>query len=148
MIRESFRCVIDASAGIKLFTEEDYTAEIIKLFEQLNHNSPYSIFVPDIYFAECANIFWKLVRRGAYPADLGEINLARIKALDLPTTPTSVLMERAFQIALEFGISAYAACYVALAERLELPLLTADARLAQVVPQYAVTIESAKLRWM
>jgi predicted nucleic acid-binding protein len=57
-------------------------------------------------------------------------------------------MERAFQIALEFGISAYAACYVALAERLELPLLTADARLAQVVPQYAVTIESAKLRWM
>jgi predicted nucleic acid-binding protein len=148
MTSDPFRCIVDASAGIKLFIEEDYSAEIQKLFRYLSQGEFNAAFVPDLFFVECANILWKLVRRGSYPPNLAEQHLADLKELELLVTPTSELHERAFQLAVKYGISAYDACYVALAERLELPLLTADERLAQVVPQYAVTIESAKLRWM
>jgi len=46
-------------------------------------------------------------------------------------TPTFALMPDALDLALTHAISAYDACYVALASRLGRPLVTADQRLVQ-----------------
>ncbi|MCX6377330.1 MAG: type II toxin-antitoxin system VapC family toxin [Armatimonadetes bacterium] len=123
-------CVLDASAAIKIFLSEDYSEDIQRLFEQAKEDSTNPIHVPDLFFIECANVLWKKVRRGEYPETSASENLADLRALDLPTTPTSELMERALRIACLHGITAYDACYVALAEQLDVPLLTADSRLA------------------
>ena len=45
-----------------------------------------------------------------------------------PATPQAHLLRRAFE--LRANVSAYDACYVALAERLDCELITADGRLA------------------
>lgn len=124
------RCVVDASVGVKLVVPEDYSTRIQELFETAMASGEGSLCVPDLFFVECANVLWKKVRRGEYPQDLAIQNLARLRALGLPSAPTSQLVDRALEIACLCGTTVYDACYAALAERLNLPLLTADTKLA------------------
>ena len=51
---------------------------------------------------------------------------ADLRGLGLRVVPTQELVEEALQIALDQGITAYDASYVALAGKLTLPLVTAD----------------------
>jgi len=122
--------VVDASAGIKLILEEPHTAIMRQYFDRLFDTPPVTIHVPDLFFAECANILWKTVRRGDSTLMDSQRSLAFLSTLRLPTTPSAELNERAIEIACQFGISSYDALYVTLAERLGLPLITADNRLS------------------
>lgn len=126
-------CVLDASAGIKVFVSEDHSEDVQNLFRVAKENDADLIYVPDLFFIECANVLWKKVRRGQYSKETAAENLADLDALHLPTTASSQLVERAFRIACELGITAYDACYVALSESLDIPLLTADSRLAALI---------------
>lgn len=126
-------CVLDASVGIKLFVPEKYSEDVQRLMEESLLDSANSLFVPDLFFIECANILWKKVQRGEYAADVAADQLVGLRALELQSTPTADLMERALEIACLYGITAYDACYVALSERNQSPLLTADARLAEIL---------------
>ena len=85
--------------------------------------------MPDLFYAECANIFWKQVQRGNATAAQVTADLARLRRWRLLSTPTFDLVEDALPIALDHDISAYDACYVALADRLGVELVTADRRL-------------------
>ena len=89
------------------------------------------LFVPDLFHVECANIFWKQVQRGNANATQVTADLARLTQWRLVATPTFSLMPDALDLALTHTISAYDACYVALAARLGFPLITADQRLVQ-----------------
>jgi len=83
---------------------------------------------PDLLRIEVMSV----VRRqtGAGSLTTAEANAAIEDLLDLPLSvyPTAALLRRAW--ALRDNITSYDACYVALAEALGCPLLTADARLA------------------
>lgn len=130
MTRLPTECVVDASAGVKLFVAEEHSEEVQAVFDQLAADPPATLCVPDLFFIECANILWKKVRRGEHTAEAAAANLADLRAMELQTTPTADLMERALEIACDHGVTAYDACYVALGERLDVPLLSADGRLA------------------
>ena len=52
-----------------------------------------------------------------------------LQALRLRTVSTADLLTLALDLALTYDVTAYDACYAALAEQLELPLITADAPL-------------------
>jgi len=127
------RCVVDASAGIKMILEEEHSDIVRQYFGHLAFMPPLLIYVPDLFFVECANILWKKVRRGEVTLADSQIGLAWLSALNLPITSTSVLSEQAVSIGCTFGITAYDATYVALAEQINLPLLTADNRLAKAL---------------
>jgi predicted nucleic acid-binding protein len=57
----------------------------------------------------------------------------------LHSRPTAELAAEALELALAFELSAYDASYAALARRLELPLLTADAALANKLENTKIT---------
>lgn len=122
-------CVIDASVGIKLFVREQGTdiAEIV--FSGLTEEPPIQLYVPDLFYVECANILWKYVRRFNYASDVAQSDLSDLMQLNLDTVATENLLIVALGMAVEYSLSVYDACYVALASLLELPLLTADERL-------------------
>ena len=123
-------CVIDASLGIKLFVLEVGSEKVDRLFNLLTVDPPYNFFVPDLFYIECANILWKYVKRFGYPAASARQDINDLLALALHSIPTTELAAEALELALEFDLTAYDACYVALARLLELPLLTADVALA------------------
>ncbi len=126
-------CVVDASVGIKLVLAEVGSVEARALFAPLSDDDPPRLAVPDLFFIECANILWKNTRRGTLSVADGQTGLASLIALALATTPTAHLAPRALEIAAAHDVSAYDAAYLALAERLDLPLVTADTRLARSV---------------
>jgi hypothetical protein len=76
-------------------------------------------------------MFRRLVRSGEVEADRARQALDLYRDLPLRRFDHTPLLERAF--ALRDNFSAYDAVYIALAEGLEAPLVTADARLARAV---------------
>ena len=135
-------CVIDASVGIKLFLVEDGSDAADTLFAALAQESPAHFYVPDLFYSECANILWKYTRRFDYPADNARQDVADLLALRLQTVSTADLLTAALELALQYGITAYDACYAALAQQLDLPLITADTPLAQKLAGSGITIHT------
>ena len=127
------RCVLDASVGIKLFIEEEFSDEVQRLFAKLAEDPQTEIHVPDLFYIECANILLKYTRRYKRPLEDSLADLKDLNGLALQTTSTSELIEDALSLANENNLTAYDASYAVLAQRLELPLITADLPLAKTM---------------
>lgn len=122
----SYDCVVDASVGIKLFLDEPLSERADVLFDHLADEAPARFYVPGLFFIECANILWKYVQYHGYPREDAQQDITDLGNLNLCPVPTQELIEAAFQIAANHGITAYDASYVALSQKLDLPLITAD----------------------
>lgn len=133
--------VIDASVGIKLFVEEEDSEAADRLFRQLTTTPAAQFYVPDLFFIECANILWKYVQRFGYPVESALRDVTDLQELDLLTVSTADLLPQALELAIDQNITAYDACYAALAQRLELPLITADSVLADKLSGVAIKLQ-------
>ena len=133
------RCVVDASAGIKLFVEEEFSEKVQNLFARLADESPAELHVPDLFYIECANILLKYTRRFKRPIEDSQADLADLNELALKPTSTADLMEEALTLANESNLTAYDACYAVLAKKLALPLVTADEPMAKAI-EWAIWI--------
>lgn len=123
--------VVDASTAIKLYLTEPLSAEAATLFGLLTATPAAELHVPDLFYAECGNILWKQVRRGNCNAAQATAFEASLRALSLQRTPTFDLIADALSVALTHDVTAYDACYVALAARLGVSFVTADQKLVQ-----------------
>lgn len=137
----SLRCVIDANVGIKRFIADPLTAKIRRLFDSL-YNPQTEIYVPDLFYIEMTNIFWKYVRVGLYSAIEVETDLATLKEFPFRVVATAELMESAFEIAHNHQISAYDGAYVALSDKVKTPLLTLDKKLINGLSNTSYDIHS------
>lgn len=126
------RGVIDANIGIKQFIPDPLSAKVDELLLHLE-NPQTEFFVPDLFYVESANALWKYVRAGQYPAGQVQAALATLKVLPLKGVATKDLIADAIQISLQYGVSVYDGCYVALSQRVSAPLLTLDARLVNAI---------------
>jgi predicted nucleic acid-binding protein len=126
-----FDCVIDASVGIKLFLAEPLSEQADALFDHLADPLPARLYVPDLFFIECTSVLCKYVRRFGYLAEAAQRDAADLVRLPLQVASTVALAEPAFSLVVKHGITAYDAAYVALAQRLSLPLVTADEALVR-----------------
>lgn len=133
-------CVVDASVGIKLFLAEEGSDAADALFAQLAQLPPARFYVPDLFYSECANILWKYVRRFGYPAGNARQDVADLLALRLQTVSTADVLAPALALALQYDITAYDACYAALAQQLGLPLITADSPLRRKLAGSGIAI--------
>lgn len=87
--------------------------------------------VPEFMALEVANALWAKARRRQLTAALAREGLALFlrATARFVRVPERVLATDALAIALEYGVTAYDGCYLALARRLGLPLLSSDAKL-------------------
>ncbi len=138
----SLDAVVDAGVGIKLFVDEPDSPLADRFFAGLTALPPGRLYVPDLFFVECANILRKYTRRFNYPAGEARRSVADLRALNLRTVATADLIEPALELALAFDLTAYDACYAALAQQLALPLITADRRLQHNLAQSQVVVRT------
>ncbi len=127
--------VIDASVAVKWFlpaSGEPLADEALRLLAGYA-DGRFQFAVPDLFWAECANILWKAVRQGRCSRKTAEEAILALKRRNLPTTPSTALLEEAFSIATTFDRTVYDSLYVALAIQLRANLVTADERLANAL---------------
>lgn len=84
---------------------------------------------PDLVDVETTAVFRRRWLTGTMTDGRFEQAINDLSNMPIARYPTRSLVHRAFE--LRANVSAYDACYVALAEALEWPLYTADARLAR-----------------
>jgi predicted nucleic acid-binding protein len=120
--------VVDASVAVKLYLTEALVAEAAALFDLLNEPGT-GFHVPDLFYLECANIFWKQVQRGTCTPAQAATYLAKLVKLPLRVSDDKGLGEPALKLALDHNISAYDASYVALSQQKGVELITADQKL-------------------
>jgi len=122
------RLVIDASVAVKWVVPEPDSDQAAALLE-------HTLVAPDLFFAECANVLWKKLRRGDLTEEEAGIAARTLEQVDLAVVPSRAYLGRAVSIAAALERPAYDAIYLAVAEALGLRLATADARLIRKMRQ-------------
>jgi predicted nucleic acid-binding protein len=90
--------------------------------------------VPEVVHAEVVSALIRYVRAELVAPRLGAEIVKALAQLPLTAHGQGRLAAASFALALEHGLSAYDASYLALARALDAPLVTADRRLAAVAP--------------
>jgi predicted nucleic acid-binding protein len=124
--------VLDASVAAKWFLPakgETLTAEAFDLLRRYTGGEVVFV-VPDLFWAELANLLSKAVRRGRCTKASADAALASLRERRLPTVPSLALLDLASGIAAAFDRTVYDAIYVALAVDSKAQFVTADERLA------------------
>lgn len=93
------------------------------------------LHVPHLAVVETASVLRGWVRRGDLLADRADVALVDLGDLPARRWPAEPLLDRMWE--LRDNTTAYDACYLALAEMLGARLLTADARLARGLRNFA-----------
>jgi predicted nucleic acid-binding protein len=79
---------VDASVGVKPFIPDPFSEKATQLFAHLVHPQT-ELFVPDLFYIECANTLWKYVRAGYIAAADVQADLAQLQALPLQVISTA-----------------------------------------------------------
>jgi predicted nucleic acid-binding protein len=118
--------VIDASATIEWVLQTPKGAEVDARIFQKRGESP-RLHAPHLLDVEVAQVLRKHVAKGLVSAVRGATALQDFLQIPLLRYPHEFLLERIW--ALRKNLTAYDAVYVALAEALDVPLLTCDANI-------------------
>jgi predicted nucleic acid-binding protein len=127
--------VIDASVAAKWFlpsSQEHYSENAFLLLKRYVAGQVRFV-VPDLFWAELANVCWKATRQGRWPQKDAQAAVSATKKRAFPTVPTLALLEDAFAISTAFDRSIYDSLYIALALTTKSEFITADERLANAV---------------
>jgi predicted nucleic acid-binding protein len=127
--------VVDASVAVKWFLpgkEESLVSQAVALLDAYD-DQQVRFIVPDLFYVETASAVWKAVRTGRVSRSFGDQALGLLVQREFPTVPALKLLDRAFEIAADYGRTVYDSLYVALAVQTSAQLITADERLANAL---------------
>ena len=127
--------VLDASIAAKWFlppAQETLMDEALALRDDYAKGRVRFV-APDLFWPECGNVLWKAVRLGRIAPDAAEAAVTLLEDANITAIPTKSLLKDSFAMAVTLGRSVYDCTYVAVAVTTNIPLLTADERLANAL---------------
>jgi len=123
--------VLDASVLIRsAVSNEPAAREWVRLVEAGDVEG----HVPDVAYAETVSGLAKYIRADPLDRGLAAEILEEVVQLPLVSHGHARFAVASLVLALELGLSSYDASYLALAQSLDVPLVTADRRLAAAAP--------------
>lgn len=116
--------VVDASVAAKWYLPEPYVTSASRLLDTL-----FQLHAPDLLFPEIGNILWKRVIRKELSREKAFVIIEALLSVPFQITESHILLPSALDIACRSKRSVYDGLYVALAEHIGCPLVTADLKL-------------------
>ena len=132
--------VVDASVAVKWLVPEVHSPAARALLRE-----EAVLLAPDLIRAEVGNVLWKRWRRGDLGTAEVDAALEDFRRFPLEVHSSEPLLEGAWAIARESGLTVYDSLYVALAVTQQARLVTADRRLFEVLRSGAL---AAACRWV
>ena len=126
--------VLDASVALKWVLQEPGSDKAVVLREGFR-SGVHDLLAPDVFVAEIAHALARAERRNIIAPPKGAVLLADLLTTVPRLSSSLPLLPEAFSIASAVRISFYDCLYVALADREECELLTADARLVELLQE-------------
>lgn len=123
--------VVDASVVIKWFVPEIYTEQAVSLLQAESE-----LHAPDLLVPEFGNILWKKVQRREISVQEAEESIQIFQKIPVMTYSTRDLVEKSLEMAIRLKETVYDSLYLALAETLSCPLVTADRVLFEKVKKH------------
>lgn len=120
------RIVVDASVAAKLYFREEGSEAARRLLK-----AGWTLIAPDLLLIELASVAAKRARRDLCTPGEAAFTTRSVRGLIDEVTPVGELANRACEMAIGLGVSAYDGCYLALAEAAACQVLTADERFAR-----------------
>jgi predicted nucleic acid-binding protein len=127
--------VLAASAAVFIFLNIGPEAGHIR---QRIVQSDETLHVPHVFDVEVLHVLRRYSLSGTLSESRGRLALSRLSSTRLTRYPHASFVRRIWE--LRHNLTAYDAAYVALAEALDAPLVTMDARLAQA-PGHSAAVE-------
>jgi predicted nucleic acid-binding protein len=113
--------VVDSCVAVKWYAPEPDSPLALTLIGR-------ALIAPDQIRAEVASALWKKVRAGEMKRSQAEEALPHL-ALSVRLMPSEPLAEMALDLAFDLGQPVYDCFFLALAQTLDFPLITADGKL-------------------
>lgn len=134
------RHVVDASVVVKWFVPEIHAEGAKRLLDPANE-----LLAPDLLWSELGNAVWKKLRRGQLQHRHARSILEDFRHYPIRIAPAEPLAETALEIAADLGRSFYDCLYLALAERSDCSLVTADRKFYDAIRASA---PARQIRWV
>ena len=121
--------VVDASVVVEFLAPGELGDEADRFVGGLAWSDPLALVAPDLLFLEVASALDRLARRRHLSAGAANRSLGHLLELPIASVAAPALLEEAWRH--RGNTSIYDAAYLALASGLDVPLVTADRRLAR-----------------
>ncbi len=138
------RYVLDCSVAVRWFAPQTHSERALHLLETLRERENI-VVAPDVIVAELGHVLRKIVVGKRSTAERAEHFLRRFLGLGLELVPSVPLAPAALHLALGHSATFYDALYLALAEREDLSVVTADERMVRAFAPLRRTIRLADL---
>ena len=127
--------VIDASIAEAWYQLNSATIKAAQLrFDFLR--GIHELLAPDVFPAECAEMLVNAERKGLLVPGNSSLHLHDLQMIRVPLFSSFPLLDRAIAIVLTTRLQLFASLYVALAEREQCQLLTADQKLLRAARRH------------
>jgi predicted nucleic acid-binding protein len=128
--------VLDASAWLRLFLADGPMPTVLEAAAvQVDHGTA-SFAAPELILVEAAHALHRKCQRGFLSLKERDVLWADMRRTPLDLLPIHEHVDRALVLGGEHRITTYDALYLAIAEHLGAPLLTADAALAKAAGRF------------
>lgn len=121
--------ILDSSVVAKWFFPSEEDSKVALKIRELFLSKDISISVPVLIYYEVNNLIRTAIKSFRIDEDLAREAYQGFLELDMVAYSSQELMEIALERAVFLDISSYDAAYIALAEYLKIPLITADQKL-------------------
>ena len=139
------KVVIDASVSAKWFLQEDEeSTEMARRILLLITEGDIQPIVPNLWFYEMLNIFWKAVQIKGLPVEIFEEAVSSIQGLGMDIREQYEFGREILSLAVQLRTSVYDASYIELSKRENAILLTEDKKLLKKAKEVGVEAFSLK----
>lgn len=124
--------VIDSGIIVKWFVSEPDSIQARLIYDEYE-NGNLGLLAPDLLYVEFGNVIWKKQVLQNFDETDAAFAIEQFKKISFTLTPTTVLFDDAFQIAVQYKRTFYDSLYLALSRKENCEFVTADEKLYNAV---------------